>query len=219
MCDSVKRYNIVDMNGNFYKLDKQGHLAFANSSDEATAFSLKEANLRIGTGRKAKFYSLIESSPESMTSCKAQEPSYAAPELEEVKKPTMFDSLDNDWETILSNLCYMSDHMGEYQNNLSQMLSNVDKEICDILHYIELNDLDDQEMLEASKMLKERRCYRREIKDEMEKTALMCDMFLDSSFGIKVQQSLTIMERMKDRYYTPRKLNDLFKAQNEKSTA
>ena len=107
----------------------------------------------------------------------------------------------------------MSDHITEYQTNLNQMLSAVDKEICDLMHYLEFNDLDDEEMLQVSKMLKDRRLHRREIKDEMEKISLMKATFLDGAFGIKVQQSLEVMERMKARKYTPRKLNDLFKQQ------
>lgn len=41
----------------------------------------------------------------------------------------MFDGLQNNWEEVLSTLCYMSSHMREYQTNLNQMLSDVDKEI------------------------------------------------------------------------------------------
>lgn len=68
-------------------------------------------------------------------------------------------------------------------------------------------------------MLQERRRHRREIKDEMEKTALMKSTFLDSAFKIKVQQSLEFMEKMKTRQYTPRKLNELFQTQLFQATA
>ena len=64
-----------------------------------------------------------------------------------------------------------------------------------------------------AEMLKDRRQHRRQIKDEMEKTALMKDTFLDRTFGTKVQQSLDVMERMKTRQYTPRRLNELFEQQ------
>ena len=121
--------------------------------------------------------------------------------------------MKNNWEEMLSKLCYMSSHIEEYQKNLNQMLSDVDKEICDLMHYLEFNDLDDRDMLMASKMLQERRRHRREIKDEMEKTSLMRDTFLDGAFGVKVQQSLDVMERMKSRRYTPRKLAELFQMQ------
>ena len=215
-----KHYYIVDMSCNYYKLNDKGGLAVAKDSDDAFLFTLKEANCKIGTGRKSRFYQIIEAPDavcthfdEAAVDKVVAEAQYEAPELDTVEKPTMFDSLHNDWETILSNLCYMSEHIAEYQNNLKQMLSDVDKEICDLMHYLELEDLDDAEMLNASKMIQDRRRHRREIKDEMEKTALMRDTFLDSEFGIKVQQSLEVMEHMKNRLYTPRKLNDLFKQQ------
>ena len=111
----------------------------------------------------------------------------------------------------------MGDEICVDHSNLNQMLSDVDKEICDIMHYIEFSDLSDCQMLKASRMLQERRRKRREIKDEMDKTALMRSTFLDSAFGIKVQQSLEVMERMKERQYTPRKLNELFDQQRRAS--
>ena len=205
----IKMYYIIDMQGNFYKIGAKGCLVVARNSEDAELFTLREANERIGSGKKAKFYTTLEadSSPAS------KEPNYEAPEYDVVEKPTMFDGLQNNWEEILSNLCYMSSHMDEYQDNLKQMLSDVDKEICDLMHYLEFNDLDNSEMLKVAEMLKERRQHRRQIKDEMEKTALMKDTFLDRNFGTKVQQSLEVMVRMKSRQYTPRKLNELFDQQ------
>lgn len=219
MMDTEKRYHIVDTSGNYYKLNEKDNLVVARNSDEATLFSLREANSRIGSGRKAHFYNVLEAVDIAHVEENATvaEGSYPAPELDSFETPTMFDGLHNDWESMLTNLCYMSDHMSDYQSNLAQMLSDVDKEICDIMHYLELNDLEDIEMLKASKMLQDRRRHRREIKDEMDKTALMKSTFLDGAFGIKVQQSLEIMERMKNRQYTPRKLNELF--QQQRATA
>ena len=142
---------------------------------------------------------------------------YSAPDYDEIKKPTMFDGLDNDWEHTLSQLCYMSSHMEEYQQNLNTMLSDVDKEVCDLLHYLEFNDLSDAEMLKTSKMLQERRRRRREIKDEMERTAVMRSTFLDDEFSIKVHQGLEQIEHMKARIYTPRRLSELFNEQMQKA--
>ncbi|MCI1768753.1 MAG: hypothetical protein LKM40_00965 [Mageeibacillus sp.] len=205
----TKMYNIVDMQGNFYKIGAKGNLEVARNSDEAAPFSFREANERIGTGKKAHFYSVIEANVQQPQ----EEPVYSASEYDEVKKPTMFDTLKNDWENTLSNLCYMSSHMEEYQENLKTMLSDVDKEVCDLLHYLELNDLDDGEMLKTSKMLQDARRRRREVKDEMERTAVMRSTFLDKEFGIKVHQGLEQIEHMKGRIYTPRKLADLFDEQ------
>ncbi len=227
MMNTGKKYYIVDTEGNYYKVDSKNRLVVARNSGEATEFSIQDANERIGTGRKSHFYTLLEvqdAATDSVISFAEKinlevENTYEAPDYDEVDKPTMFDSLHNNWEEMLSNLCYMSNHMDEYQSNLNQMLSNVDKEICDIMHYLEFNDLCDTDMLEASRMLQERRRHRREIKDEMEKTALMRETFLDNAFGIKVHQSLDLMQRMKNRYYTPRKLNELFQKQTHRASA
>ena len=220
MLDTGKRYYIVDTSGNYYKLNEKNNLSVARCSAEATLFSIHEANARIGSGRRARFYNLIEADvatmPVEVTATESEEP-YDAPELDAFETPTMFDGLHNDWESMLSNLCYMSNHMSEYQSNLNQMLSDVDKEICDIMHYLEFSDLTDGEMLKASRMLQERKRKRREIKDEMDKTALMRSTFLDGAFGIKVQQSLEVMEKMKERQYMPRKLSELFDQQQRAS--
>ena len=220
MIDTGKRYHIVDMSGNYYKLNEKNNLVIARDSSEATLFTIREANARIGTGRRARFYNLLEVdvTPMPIAVPKLEpEESYEAPELDTFETPTMFDGLHNDWESMLTNLCYMSDHMSAYQNNLNQMLSDVDKEICDIMHYLEFSDLSDSDMLKASRMLQERRRKRREIKDEMDKTALMRSTFLDGAFGIKVQQSLEVIEKMKERQYTPRKLSELFDQQQRAS--
>lgn len=214
MESSDKRYYIMDTRGSHYKLSNDNNLVFAKNSSEATTFTLHEANLRIGIGKKAKFYTVlgVEETPIPVQEVASDEVNCVA-EHDTATKPTMFDTLQNNWEEKLSELCYLSSHISEYQAKLNQMLSEVDKEISDILHYIEFNNPDDEKLLMASKMLQERRRRRREIKNEMEKTVLMRETFLDSSFGIKVHQSLEQMERMKGRIYTPRKLSSLFGAQ------
>ncbi len=215
MIANEKRYYILDVHcQNYYRISSDGNLVVAKDSSDATTFSIREVNDRLGSGRKARFYSTLEVADATVAVEElAPEEVYEAHDYDTVAKPTMFDSLQNNWEEKLSELCYMSSHINEYQSRLSQMLSDVDKEICDILHFMEFNDPDDAALLNASKMLQERRRRRRVIKDEMEKTALMKETFLDRAFGIKVHQSLELMERMKTRIYTPRKLDSLFESQ------
>lgn len=213
MMDTGKKYYITDTEGHYYRLDEKNSLVVAANSSDAALFTIQEVKSRIGTGRRSRFYRVIEACAIQMSmEAKALEPAvaYDASELNVFETPTMYDSLHNDWETMLTNLCYMSNHMSEYQKNLRQMLSDVDKEICDIMHYLELSELSDDEMLKASRMLQERGRRRREIKDEMYRTALMCSTFLDRAFGTKIQHSLEVMEKMKERQYTPRKLSELF---------
>lgn len=215
MITRENRYYILDAQcQNYYKISIDGNLVVAKDVSDATTFSLQEVNGRLGSGRKSRFYSTLEVAYTPVTSEEvAPEEVYEANDYDTVAKPTMFDSLQNNWEEKLSELCYLSSHINEYQSRLSQMLSDVDKEICDILHFMEFNDPDDAALLNASKMLQERRKRRRVIKDEMEKIALMKETFLDKAFGIKVHQSLELMERMKTRIYIPRKLDSLFESQ------
>ena len=214
MMDNGKRYYIVDIKGHYYKINSKGNLVVASSPEEAAKFSLKEANLRIGGGRKSRFYSVLEAyEVEAQADELLDEKVRDMTDDKTIENPTIFDPLHNNWEDMLSTFCYISNHMDEYRNSLNGMLSDVDKEISDIMHYLEFNELDDKDMLKASKMLQERSYRRREIKDEMEKTSLMKSKFFDSDFNIKVQQSLKFIEKMKSRQYTPRKLNELFQTQ------
>ena len=56
----TKMYNIIDMQGNFYKIGAKGNLVAAKNSNEAESLSLREANNRIGTCKKAHFYTTID---------------------------------------------------------------------------------------------------------------------------------------------------------------
>ena len=93
------------------------------------------------------------------------------------------------------------------KRKLCQELSLVDKELCDILHYIEFCNLNAAQGYKAYKMVKERRTLRRKIKDEIS--------ILDSILDQKVSQTTknTIQktaENMDKRTYEPRVLKELF---------
>ena len=93
------------------------------------------------------------------------------------------------------------------KRKLCQELSLVDKELCDILHYIEFCNLNAAQGYKAYKMVKERRILRRKIKDEIS--------ILDSILDQKVSQTAknTIQktaEKMDKRTYEPRVLRKLF---------
>lgn len=93
------------------------------------------------------------------------------------------------------------------KRKLCQELSLVDKELCDILHYIEFCNLNAAQGYKAYKMVKERRILRRKIKDEIS--------ILDSILDQKVSQTTknTIQktaENMDKRTYEPRVLKELF---------
>lgn len=207
MLGMEKLYFIVDMSGNYYKLNKKQNLIQAHSSDDADMFSLREANEKIGAGKKAHLFTTVEAWRQEE---KDSDEIFVDSSYEGINTPTMFDNLDNDWESYITKLCYMCSHIGEYRCNLNIMLSKVDQEICDIEHFIELNNPSDYEMLKVAKMLQEKRKKRREIKDEINRVELLKSTFVDEEFSIKVHHSLEQMKKMKTRKYTPRVLTELF---------
>ena len=103
MIDTGKRYYIVDTSSHYYMLTENNSLVAARDSSEATLFTIQDANARISTGRKARYYSVVEANVEHV---RPEEPTtktedvYRAPELDAFETPTMFDNLHNDWESV-----------------------------------------------------------------------------------------------------------------------
>ena len=109
MIDTGKRYYIVDTSGNYYRLNDKNSLVIARNSSEATLFTIREANARIGTGRRARFYNLLEADTAPMpveVSASEPEESYDAPELEAFETPTMFDGSVITWWTFRNTFRY-----------------------------------------------------------------------------------------------------------------
>ena len=90
------------------------------------------------------------------------------------------------------------------------MLSEVDKEICDIMHYIEFNNLDAAKGYKVYKMLKDCRMRRRKIKDEHEKVNAAIQVLANDDLIEKLKIALKQMRGLDQRLYTPRVLTELF---------
>ena len=93
------------------------------------------------------------------------------------------------------------------KDKLVDQLSTVDKEICDILHYIEFCNLNAAQGYKAYKMIKERRIRRRSIKNELQ--------VLDTILGKKISETATdeiekVILGMDNRKYEPRVMRELF---------
>lgn len=93
------------------------------------------------------------------------------------------------------------------KDKLTNQLSKVDKEICDILHYIEFCNLNAAQGYKAYKMIKERRIRRRSIKNELQ--------VLDIILGKKISETATdeiekAISGMDNRKYEPRVMRELF---------
>ena len=70
------------------------------------------------------------------------------------------------------NICNELDTIEEYNNGLSDALSNVDSRLSDLYHYIENNELSAKQSFKMIKLIREKRIIRRGLNNdyEMKKT-------------------------------------------------
>ena len=111
------------------------------------------------------------------------------------------------WVDKVKGLNGLASEAVHRKNELTDQLSIVDKETCDILHYIEFCNLNAAQGYKAYKMLKERRIRRRSIKNELQ--------VLDIILGKKISETATdeiqkAVEGMDKRKYEPRVMEELF---------
>lgn len=171
----------------------------------ADAFGNKEAN------------SILQNNlSKALKSCFHVEKIDKPPEL--VKQITQEETQENTEKvSIAENIQYWVDKVKglnglaseavHRKNELTDQLSTVDKETCDILHYIEFCNLNAAQGYKAYKMLKERRIRRRSIKNELQ--------VLDIILGKKISETATdeiqkAVEGMDKRKYEPRVMEELF---------
>ena len=86
---------------------------------------------------------------------------------------------------------------------LNNKLSEVDRKICDVLHYIEFNKLNACDGYKTYKMIREYRLERRAIKNEIE---ILDDVY--NNITKLIEESIN---RLSNRKYKPRELPELFK--------
>ena len=111
------------------------------------------------------------------------------------------------WLDKVSDLNGLARDALHRKEELLQQLSDVDKELSDVNHYIEFVNLNAAQGYKAYKMIKERRVKRRSIKNEL--------LVLEIILGKKISESVTdeinkAVEGMDNRIYEPRVLKELF---------
>jgi hypothetical protein len=123
-----------------------------------------------------------------------------------------------DWCEFANYYIFLATGAKGYQEDLARQHSDVEKEICDLLHYVELYDLTDEEGLRAMDMLKDARQRRRNIKDEISRTEFFQRMIGTSANVAKARGFLTEMKKLDTRKYFPRQLKNLFDGMEDRAT-
>ncbi len=217
-------YFIVDGSGNYYHINNNGNLAVSPSRATAEVFTFADANQRIGGGKKAHFYSVIpaEVDEESLNQdfeeileenlnnviCISEQSRY---QEQGRKLELVYDLEQVNWKEYLMHFSYVAGETGRYLEDLQKKLSEVDMQICDIMHLVELYELDDRESLETMELLRDCRERRRHIKDEINLVECFQRSIGSSANVAKAKDGIKQMEKLEDRKYKPRQLDNLFK--------
>lgn len=126
---------------------------------------------------------------------------------QDISMPVKTDELDR----IKKDVNLFSDTLKDLRKRKQELFdlqSEVDKEISDIYHYIELSNLNAYQGWLMYKMLQYRLKRRRVIKDELSIIKHLIDSNIDTQSLSDIQ---TMIKNMDNRKYTPRVLSDLFK--------
>lgn len=129
---------------------------------------------------------------------------------EEVKSNTETVSVAENiqyWVDKVSGLNGLAAEALHRKEELINQLSEVDKELCDINHYIEFCNLNAAQGYKAYKMIKDRRIKRRSIKNELDVLSIILGKKLSESVTDEITKAVL---GMGNRTYEPRVLNELF---------
>ncbi|MBQ4283166.1 MAG: hypothetical protein IJB96_04480 [Lachnospira sp.] len=131
-------------------------------------------------------------------------------EQDEIESVLQYDMSKLDWEEFLTHFTYVIESLANYKSSLVEAQSDVDLRICDILHYIELCDVSDDEAARLVDLLRECREHRRIVKDE-----IICVDTFQKTVGTsgnvaKAKEALKAIKGLENRIYAPRKLSELF---------
>ena len=233
-------YYIMDYSGHYYRTNKADQLVAVAGEQDATVFTFTQANSRICVGKKAAFYCMvpIEENVEDMSRevsgsdeisgnfsvlpVEEQEENndeYVSPIKEltydEVMEPieknvASYDLSEMDWAEYLTHFTYLVEGLKDYRDELSKKHSDIEQKICDILHYIELCETDDNEATDLIELLRVCRENRRDIKDELQRIEYFQNSFGTNTNVTKAKQALKSIKGLEKRKYKPRKYEELF---------
>lgn len=126
------------------------------------------------------------------------------------KNVTSYELSEMDWAEYLTHFTYLVEGLKDYRDELSKKHSDIDQKICDILHYIELCETDDNEAADLVELLRVCRENRRDIKDELQRIEYFQNNLGTNANAAKAKQALKCIKGLETRKYKPRKYEELF---------
>ena len=112
-----------------------------------------------------------------------------------------------DWEKQINDMIEFQVKLKQYTTQMGEKQKDIEKEICDIYHYIEFFSLNAAQGYNMYRMLKERLIERRKIKDELVKIEIVLDSSPDDVVGGRLKARF---DGLDNRQYEHRVLKELF---------
>lgn len=185
--------------------DGKGRYVPTSSKSYADIFSKKQAenihNSSLTKALRGVFY--IEKTSEEVP---AQVKPVTDKDIEETGKVMVSEDIKY-WLDKATDMSNIANEAINRKRKLCQELSLVDKELCDILHYIEFCNLNAAQGYKAYKMIKERRIIRRSIKNELNVLNIILSKKISETATDKINKCVAGMDK---RTYEPRVLKELF---------
>lgn len=127
-------------------------------------------------------------------------------DIDETEKVMVSENIQH-WLNKVSDLNGLANEALNRKDELVQSLSNIDKGLCDVLHYIEFCNLNAAQGYKAYKMIKERRIIRRNIKNELNVLNIILSKKISETATDEINKCVAGMDK---RTYEPRVLKELF---------
>lgn len=222
-------YYIMDYSGNYYRTNQADQLVAVAGEQDATVFTFAQANSRMGVGKKADFYCMVpigEKTDHTETDVFALEEQKNTDKEENVspikeltydempdqveKNVSSYNLSEMDWAEYLTHFTYLVEGLKDYRDELAKKHSDIEQKICDILHYIELCETNDEEAIDLVELLRVCRENRRDIKDELQRIEYFQNNLGTNANVAKAKQALKCIKGLENRKYKPRKYDELF---------
>lgn len=126
------------------------------------------------------------------------------------KNSASYDLSEMDWQEYLTHFTYIVEGLKDYKDELSKKHSDIEQKICDVLHYIELCETDNNDAADLIELLKVCRENRRDVKDELQRIEYFQTSIGTNTNAVKARQALKYINGLETRKYKPRKYEELF---------
>lgn len=204
-------YVITDGNKNYIRRDIDGKYVAARSRALADEFLEKwkaEKVLKNNlTPKKRKLYRVVEEDVGFTVVKKPEQDQAEKPKEERKPEQLLLSPQIEELRKKIEGVKKFIDDAENRRSELSDLLSNTDKEITDIQHYIEFSDINGDDVASTYNMLKTRLKNRRQIKNELSVLRQLAECKMDASmFG----DLLTVISDLDNKTYVPRVLTSLF---------